>query len=244
MSRRKGAAKKGGQKHQNREVFKAGKYGESKRMASIRTEPTEGVCLRCKEQIDWRKKYNKYKPRSTPGSCTRCGLKKVLQNYRTICPGCATQFNVCEKCGNGDSELIEREMTAEERRQHEQAEQRKLAGMRERERRSYMRQKEAEARAAAEAAAAAAEEEAAAAAAARGGEKESESVDSTTTQGGTEEGRNQSEPVSEFGGEFDDGPAAAAAGIDLMGALARLDIDVPHDTVIGLKEEDEMALFD
>lgn len=47
-----------------------------------------GVCKRCYEKIEWRKKYRKYKPRSQPGKCNLCFQKNVKAAYHTICAKC------------------------------------------------------------------------------------------------------------------------------------------------------------
>ena len=50
--------------------------------------PNVHVCRRCHEKIEWRKQYRKYKPRTKPGSCVCCRLKRVTAAYHTICEPC------------------------------------------------------------------------------------------------------------------------------------------------------------
>lgn len=60
MSLRKGDRKRGAPKHQNSWAFKHNK--NSKKSAKIANIPNVGLCRRCHDKIEWRKKYRKYKP--------------------------------------------------------------------------------------------------------------------------------------------------------------------------------------
>ena len=65
MSSQKGnAEKKGAPAHQNKYAFKHNKG--SKLTEKILAIPNEGVCNRCAEIIEWKKKYRIYKPLTTP----------------------------------------------------------------------------------------------------------------------------------------------------------------------------------
>lgn len=64
MTTRKGNPKKGAPKYQNRTAFKHNK--NSKLTKKILSMPNEGLCTRCYEIIEWKKKYRKYKPLSAP----------------------------------------------------------------------------------------------------------------------------------------------------------------------------------
>ncbi|KAI4352402.1 hypothetical protein L6164_006659 [Bauhinia variegata] len=57
-----------------------------------------GVCPRCKEQIEWKRRYGKYKPLTEPAKCQRCSKRAVRQAYHNLCPGCAKEHGVCAKC--------------------------------------------------------------------------------------------------------------------------------------------------
>eukprot|EP00049_Salpingoeca_infusionum_P001325 m.47398 g.47398 ORF g.47398 m.47398 type:complete len:248 (+) comp10977_c0_seq1:2-745(+) len=142
VPRNKGGHKKTGQKHQNSVAYKAAKYGESKRMMDVRAMQVALVCLRCKQQIEWKKQFDKYKPRSKPGNCNICHQKTVTFAYHTICKPCATNASVCAKCGKADEAIVPPELTAAELQQQEAEERRTLLSMRERERRAFMRQQE------------------------------------------------------------------------------------------------------
>ena len=52
-------------KHQNKFAFRHNK--NSKLTKKILERPNQGLCLRCYDQIEWRKKYRKYKLLSAPG---------------------------------------------------------------------------------------------------------------------------------------------------------------------------------
>lgn len=63
MSSQKGQPKKK-PKHQNTYAFRHNK--NSKKSAKIMSTAIAGVCLKCHQIIEWRKKYRKYKPLTTP----------------------------------------------------------------------------------------------------------------------------------------------------------------------------------
>jgi hypothetical protein len=64
VSTAKGGTKKGPQKYQNTFAYKHN--NKSKLTAKIISMPNDGVCNRCYEQIEWRKKFRKYKPLTQP----------------------------------------------------------------------------------------------------------------------------------------------------------------------------------
>ncbi|KAL9182236.1 hypothetical protein ACHAXT_012888 [Thalassiosira profunda] len=74
-------------KHQNGFAFRHNP--KSKKTDKILSSPNVGVCRRCYEKIEWRKKYRKYKPRTQPGKCNLCSQKNVLAAYHTLCTKCA-----------------------------------------------------------------------------------------------------------------------------------------------------------
>jgi len=83
-----GGKKKKGRapKHQNTFAFQHNP--KSKKTDKILASQNVGVCKRCHEKIEWRKKYRKYKPRTQPGKCNLCFQKNVLAAYHTICTKC------------------------------------------------------------------------------------------------------------------------------------------------------------
>jgi hypothetical protein len=93
------------QAHQNKYAFRHNK--NSKKTAKILALPNFGVCKRCHDIIEWRKKYRKYKPIKDPAKCADCGGRSVLYAYHTICSECAVKRGgVCPKCCKQE-ELVE-----------------------------------------------------------------------------------------------------------------------------------------
>ncbi|KAJ1812450.1 hypothetical protein LPJ56_003869, partial [Coemansia sp. RSA 2599] len=131
-------AKKGGQKYQNTFAYTHNKG--SKTTKKILALPVDGLCKRCTDQILWRKQYRKYKPLTMAKKCVWCQLKKVKKAYHVICDDCAASKGVCAKC-LGMEEIVEgiNPKTPQEILKEEQDLERKLASMRERQRRSYLR---------------------------------------------------------------------------------------------------------
>src|SRR4051794_39560715 len=60
MSSEKGNVKKGAPAHQNTFAFKHNK--NSRKTAKILSLPNQGLCSKCHDIIEWKKKYRKYKP--------------------------------------------------------------------------------------------------------------------------------------------------------------------------------------
>ncbi|XP_033613571.1 uncharacterized protein C9orf85 homolog isoform X2 [Fukomys damarensis] len=54
------------QKHQNTFSFKNDKFDKSVQTKKINAKLHDGVCQHCKEVLEWRVKYSKYKPLSKP----------------------------------------------------------------------------------------------------------------------------------------------------------------------------------
>uniref|UniRef100_A0A8C0PCX8 Uncharacterized protein n=1 Tax=Canis lupus familiaris TaxID=9615 RepID=A0A8C0PCX8_CANLF len=66
----------------------------------------DGVCQRCKEVLEWRVKYSKYKPLSKPKKCVKCLQKSVKDSYHIICRPCACELEVCAKCGKKEDIVV------------------------------------------------------------------------------------------------------------------------------------------
>jgi len=66
MSTKKGNNSKKGQRHQNTKAFKNDLHDTSKKTKQINRLVVGGVCARCREIIEWRKKFKKYKPLAAP----------------------------------------------------------------------------------------------------------------------------------------------------------------------------------
>nr|XP_045229062.1 uncharacterized protein C9orf85 homolog isoform X2 [Macaca fascicularis] len=79
MSSQKGnVARSRPQKHQNTFSFKNDKFDKSVQTKKINAKLHDGVCQRCKEVLEWRVKYSKYKPLTKP--------KKWSGESRYSCP--------------------------------------------------------------------------------------------------------------------------------------------------------------
>ncbi|KAM4850129.1 uncharacterized protein C9orf85 homolog isoform X1 [Urocitellus parryii] len=107
MSSQKGnVARSRPQKHQNTFSFKNDKFDKSAQTKKINQKLHDGVCQRCKEVLEWRVKYNKYKPLSKPKKCVKCLQKTVKDSYHIMCRPCASELEVCAKCGKKEDIVI------------------------------------------------------------------------------------------------------------------------------------------
>lgn len=86
------------QKHQNRTAFKNNLHDTSKKTKVLNSLEVKGVCQRCKDVIEWKIKYKKYKPLTVPAKCVGCSQKAVKYAYHILCIKCATEKKVCAKC--------------------------------------------------------------------------------------------------------------------------------------------------
>lgn len=87
------------QKHRNVTGFKNDKYDSSTKTKKINSKQHDGICQRCKDVLEWRVKFSKYKPLSQPKKCVKCLQKTVKDAYRIICKPCALKLELCAKCG-------------------------------------------------------------------------------------------------------------------------------------------------
>ncbi|XP_045509397.1 uncharacterized protein C9orf85 homolog [Colias croceus] len=86
------------QKHQNRTAFKNDLHDTSKKTKILNSMQVSGVCIRCREIIEWKIKYKKYKPLTAPKKCVGCDEKAVKHAYHIYCSKCASDKHVCAKC--------------------------------------------------------------------------------------------------------------------------------------------------
>lgn len=82
--------------HQNTFSFKHNKNSSTTR--KILQIPNHGLCDRCHEKIEWRKKFRKYKPIRDARKCQSCHKKQVVFAYHVICQECCAEKHVCSKC--------------------------------------------------------------------------------------------------------------------------------------------------
>ncbi|XP_021550100.1 uncharacterized protein C9orf85 homolog [Neomonachus schauinslandi] len=107
MSSQKGnVARSRPQRHQNTFSFKNDKFDKSVQTKKINAKLHDGVCQHCKEVLEWRVKYSKYKPLSKPKKCVKCLQKSVKDSYYIMCRACACELEVCAKCGKKEDIVI------------------------------------------------------------------------------------------------------------------------------------------
>ncbi|KAF8012726.1 hypothetical protein BT93_I0779 [Corymbia citriodora subsp. variegata] len=133
--------RRGPPKHQNAYAWKpnAGvKINETEVGGRFRPySEVTGVCARCKEQIEWKRRYGKYKPLTEPAKCQKCTRRAVRQAYHNLCSGCAKEQNVCAKCRCQVGNLIGRDSSEVEAEQ--KALEEAIKNARERDRRTLLR---------------------------------------------------------------------------------------------------------
>ena len=81
------------------------KQSELEREARTQKLMCEGVCARCREKVQWRFKYDKYKPLKNVATCQSCKQKCVTKAYRAYCDDCSRRRNVCPSCCRDFNEL-------------------------------------------------------------------------------------------------------------------------------------------
>jgi hypothetical protein len=75
------------------------KDSEVKKEAHISKSMCEGVCRKCVDKLQWKFKYDKYKPLKAIGNCKQCKQKVITKAYRSFCDKCAATKKVCPGCG-------------------------------------------------------------------------------------------------------------------------------------------------
>ncbi|KAH6562722.1 hypothetical protein BASA50_007440 [Batrachochytrium salamandrivorans] len=134
----KRGTKKGAQRHQNSFAFTTNRFSPA--AIKISHLPVQGVCQRCLDIIQWKKRMNKYKPLTQPKTCTTCLQRTVVDAYHVICKGCSKSRNCCAKCQE-QHELMDAnfEKPNEQVVRESQEQQALIDGLTERQRRSYLR---------------------------------------------------------------------------------------------------------
>lgn len=108
MSSQKGNIKRTRpQKHQNKIAFKNNLHDTSHKTKQLNRTEITNVCLKCKNILDWKIKFKKYKVLKAPKTCTKCQQKTVKQSYHTLCSSCANSLKVCPKCGKTETLVTE-----------------------------------------------------------------------------------------------------------------------------------------
>ncbi|KAF6140099.1 hypothetical protein GIB67_001840, partial [Kingdonia uniflora] len=134
-------SKQGPPKHQNKFAWNPNadhKKNETEVGGKLRPySEITGVCIRCKNQIDWKRKYGKYKALSEPAKCQRCTKRNVRQAYHSLCSGCAKEAGVCAKCSCRVDRIVGRDLSEVEAEKKELDD--AIKNARERDRRSLLR---------------------------------------------------------------------------------------------------------
>ncbi|KAM4577796.1 uncharacterized protein C9orf85 homolog [Fundulus diaphanus] len=94
------------QKHQNASAFKNDKYGATVQVKKANSKIHDGLCQHCKGVLEWKVKYNKYKPLTQPKKCVKCSQRTVRDAYHIVCKPCSLQLEICCKCGKKEDIVI------------------------------------------------------------------------------------------------------------------------------------------
>ncbi|XP_028313769.1 uncharacterized protein C9orf85 homolog isoform X1 [Gouania willdenowi] len=107
MSSQKGnIARSRGQRYQNTTAFKNDRNGATLEIKKANAKIHDGLCLRCKDVLEWKVKYKKYKSLTTAKKCVKCSQKTVKDAYHIICKSCALRLEICCKCGKKEEIVI------------------------------------------------------------------------------------------------------------------------------------------
>ena len=92
------------------------KDSELRREAHIQKQMSEGICDKCREKVQWRFKFDKYKPLTKPGTCQACKNKMVHKAYRSLCDPCSIKRGACPACCKDlEASNAERKLSLEEK---------------------------------------------------------------------------------------------------------------------------------
>lgn len=94
------------QKHKNRTVFKNDLHDKTNQQKKINSLRVSEVCRHCKDVIEWKIKYKKYKPLTQPKKCSRCEQRNIVKAYHVLCQHCALDARVCAKCLKNEEEVV------------------------------------------------------------------------------------------------------------------------------------------
>ena len=75
---------------------------EERKEDQIQRLMCEGVCDRCREKVQWRFQFAKYKPLRHLASCQECKNKTVTKAYRVLCDSCGSKRKCCAACQTTD----------------------------------------------------------------------------------------------------------------------------------------------
>ncbi|XP_016962729.1 uncharacterized protein C9orf85 homolog [Drosophila biarmipes] len=129
------------QKYTNRHVFKNDLHDKTPQQLRLNAMHVSTVCQRCKEQIEWKIKYKKYKPLTQAKTCAHCKERTVKKAYHVVCRDCAVKANACAKCLKSATEVAieEPQPTPREEQQLQSEMDRLVKSFSERKRRAFLR---------------------------------------------------------------------------------------------------------
>lgn len=126
------------QKYKNKTAFKNNLHDTSIQTKVMNNIQVSDVCVRCKEIIEWKIKYKKYKPLTQPKKCVKCEQKTVKQAYHVMCLECGRKLQVCTKCCKTKEDIVT--VPSKQEQQKLDAEmQQLLQSLPERKRRTFIR---------------------------------------------------------------------------------------------------------
>ncbi|XP_077456955.1 uncharacterized protein C9orf85 homolog [Stigmatopora argus] len=105
-SQRGNASRSRAQKHQNTTAYKNNKFGTTVQTKKANSKTHDGLCHRCKDVLEWKVKYNKYKSLTQLRKCVKCSQKTIKDAYHVICKACSLQLEICCKCGKKEDIVI------------------------------------------------------------------------------------------------------------------------------------------
>merc|ERR1712002_573227 len=143
MSTQKGNTKRSrAQKHKNNFAFKNDMHDTSDKTKSVNNLFVSNVCQRCKDCIEWKIKYKKYKPLTVPRKCVKCDQKSVKYAYHIVCSNCAVQNKICAKCSKSKEVIGQPEQAVSDKQRMENNLKEESKHMRLREKKAFLRQLE------------------------------------------------------------------------------------------------------
>ncbi|XP_032874021.1 uncharacterized protein C9orf85 homolog isoform X2 [Amblyraja radiata] len=103
-SERGNVSRKRAQKHQNCIAFKNDKYDKTNKIKRLNAIVLEGVCKRCKEVLEWKIKYSKYKPLSQARRWLTSSETQTKQDEAETNPGTRGCVKGSEDDEDGDAD--------------------------------------------------------------------------------------------------------------------------------------------
>jgi hypothetical protein len=84
------------QAHKNTHTYEL-RYRDDKKDL-LKNAALDRLCTHCKEILEWKLKFGKFKPIKEAKKCQTCLKSTVVKPYRAICNKCSDDANKCTKC--------------------------------------------------------------------------------------------------------------------------------------------------